>query len=245
MTHPRLTAVFCCLLSLLALGAKGVPTTDEIRQMLDDKQYKRVLREVARAMALKGDDAIGYDRGKLLLIRADAQLAMRQELSAAKSYREAADAATNADDRSTARAAALLIARGDHLVYRPRTGERIGRDMDIVTERTPAFAALLADELSSLEPRVSAAKEKKSIAEVLETVKAIEPVADVEFVATGGRTRTDELRGSFVTRMETLLDEALVELDRQADAIEANAMGLIALPKAAKAGQAPAKGLAF
>ena len=59
----RLCTIPLALLCLLFIGAKGVPTTDEIRQMLADKQYRRVLREVARAQALKGDDAAGYDRG--------------------------------------------------------------------------------------------------------------------------------------------------------------------------------------
>src|SRR5688572_19628242 len=59
MTPRRATFVLLALLGLLC-AARGVPTTDQIRGMLADKQYKRVLREVARAMALKGDDAAAY-----------------------------------------------------------------------------------------------------------------------------------------------------------------------------------------
>jgi len=56
-------------LCLLHVGAKGVPTTDDIRQMLADKQYRRVLREVARVSALKGEDAAAYDKVQPLLQR--------------------------------------------------------------------------------------------------------------------------------------------------------------------------------
>jgi hypothetical protein len=236
MTHRRSTLVLLALLSLL-LAARGVPTTEEIRQMLADKQHKRVLREVARALHLKGDDAAAYDRGELLLLRAEAQLGMRIEPAAARSFKEAAEAATRDEHRATGRAMALLIARSELLVYRPRTGEGAGRDIDIVADRKAALEALLADELALLEPRVARAKEKKKIADVLETAKAVEPVAELEFAATGGRKRTDELRGGIVTQVEALLDEALIDLDRKADAIEAGATALVVVPQSVAPGK--------
>lgn len=230
--------VMCPLLA----AAREVATTAEIRQMVTDKQFKRVLREVARAMQLKGDDAAPYDRGELLLLRADAQLGMRIEPSAAKSFRDAAEApATSPDVRDTGRAMSLLMSRSERLVYTTRSGDAPGREIDIVNDRKAALEALLADELAAYEPKIRAAKEKKSIAEVLETVKGVEPIAAVERAATGSTRRTDELRSGFVGQVETLLDDALVELDRRADDVETRARALIAVPQEIRAGQAPPK----
>ena len=240
MSHQnRLTAVLLLpLLCLSLVAAREIPSTEAMRQMVTDKQFKRALREIARAMQLKGDEAVGYDRGQLLLIRADAQLGMRIEPQAAKSFRDAADAATQDDDRATARAMSLLMSRCEQLVFTPRTGDAAGRPIDVVTDRRAALDALLADELATVEPRVRGAKEKKRIGDVLDAVKALEPVAYVERAATGGTKRTDEMKASFVGQVETLLDDALIELDRQADTIEQGALGLIAVPQsAARAGQ--------
>ena len=235
-------AVLLLLLCPLLVAAREVPTTAEIRQMVAEKQFKRVLREVARAMQLKGDDAVGYERGELLLLRADAQLGMRIEPAAAKSFRDAAEVVTSsADVRDTGRAMALLMSRSERLVYTPRTGDAVGREIDIVADRKAALAALLADEMAAFEPKVRAAKESKSIAAVLETVKAVEPVAALERAATGSTVRTDEYRNGFDAQVEALLDEALLQLDRNADAVEARARALVAAPQEIKPGQPPPK----
>lgn len=208
--------------------------------MVAQKQYRRVLREIGRAMHLKGEEAVAYDRGELLLIRADTQLAMRIEPAAVKSYRDAAEAATNEEHRAMARAMALLVLRSERLAYAPRTGEAAGRPpIDIVADRAAALDALLADEMAIVEPKVRAAKESKQIADVLETVRVVEPVAFIERAATGATARTDAFMKEFVERIETLLDDALVALDRKASDIEAHALGLIAVPQEIRPGQPP------
>ncbi len=241
MRHPRqsITVVLLPLLCLFLVAAREIPSVEQMRGMVTDKQFKRVLREVARAMQLKGDEATAYDRGQLLLIRADAQLGMRIEPQAAKSFRDAAEAATRADDRATARAMSLLMSKSERLIYKPHTGEPGGREIDIGADRQAALDALLADEMAAVEPRVRSTKEKKEIAALLEMAAALEPVAAVERAATGTTTRTDEIKGGLITAMETLLDDALIELDRKAVAIELNALGLIAVPQAAQPGQPP------
>ena len=242
MKHRRSIPTVLVLLAMCPVLAAGreVPTTPEIRQMVTEKQFKRVLREVARAMQLKGNDAAAYDRGELLLLRADAQLGMRIEPAAAKSFRDAAEAAPSAVDvRDTGRAMSLLMSRSERLVYTTRTGDAPGREIDIVNDRKSALEALLADELAAYEPKIRAAKEKKSIAEVLETVKGVEPIAAIERAATGSTRRTDEFRMGFVGQVETLLDDALVQLDGRADDIETRARALIALPQEIRAGQPP------
>ena len=242
--RPQTFALLLMPLLCLALVAAGreVPTTVELRQMVADKQFKRVLREVARAMQLKGDDAAAYDRGELLLIRADAQLGMRIEPAAAKAFRDAAEATAGSTDvRDTARAMSLLMSRSERLAYTPRTGDATGRPIDIVTDRKTALESLLADELAAYEPKVRAAKESKNIAAVLETVKGVEPVAGLERAVTGSTARTDEYRKGFVAQVETLLDDALVALDRSADDVEQRARALVAVPQEIKPGQPPPK----
>jgi hypothetical protein len=224
-------------LCLLHVGAKGVPTTDEIRQMLADKQYRRVLREVARVSALKGEDAAAYDKGQLLLLRGEAQLGLRIQPGAAKSFRDAADTATRDEDRATARALAMLLSKSEDLVYTPKTGEATGRGIDIIADRKAALAALLADEFAAVEPKAQDAQGAKSIADVLEAAKAAAPVGQLELAVTGSRKRVDEMMNGFATQIATLLDQTLLDLDRQADNIEQSAQTMMAIPPEALGGR--------
>jgi hypothetical protein len=217
----------------LVVGAKGVPTTSEMRQMIDDKQYKRAMREIARAMAIKGDAAASYDRGELLLLRAEAQLGLRIEPAAAKSFRDAADVATTDEDRATARAMSLLMSKSNDLAYTPRTGDATDRTIDIVADRKSALAALLADETAALEPKARDAKDNKNIADVLEAAKAVTPVGDLEFAVTGSRKHAGELMSGFADQIGRLLDDTLIDLDHQADKIEESALAMVVIPPAA------------
>jgi hypothetical protein len=236
----RLRTIPLALLCLLLVGAKGVPTTDEIRQMLDEKQYRRVLREVARAQALKGDDAAAYDKGQLLVLRGEAQLGLRVQPAAAKSFRDAAETASRDEDRATARALAMLLAKSEDLVYTPRTGGASGasdRGIDILADRKAALAALLADELAAIEPKAQDAKGAKSIADVLAAAKAAAPVGELELAVTGSRKRVDEMMNGFASQVAALLDQALIDLDRQADNIEQAALTMMAIPPEALGGR--------
>ena len=242
MDYRRIIRAVLSIGCLLLVGATGVPTTPQIRQMLADKQYKRVLREVARAMSLRGDDAVGYDRGELTLIRADAQLAMRIEPAAAKAYRDAAEAATRDEGRATARARAVLMSKSEHLEYTPVTGKGVGRAIDIVNDRKPALEALLADELATLGPTTRSSRDKSTtIPDVLDAAKALEPIGDLERVVTGSRKRVDAMMTAYADQVGTLLEAALVDLDRQADAIENTALTLVVLPPAALGGKVDPK----
>ncbi|MGB7156771.1 MAG: hypothetical protein WBD40_01815 [Tepidisphaeraceae bacterium] len=221
------------LLLLLALvGAKEVPSAPELRQMLMQKQYKSVLREVARAMAIKGDEAANYDRGELLLIRGEAQLGLRIEPGAAKSFRESAEAAMDDDTRAQAQAMGLLLEKSEHLLYTPRTGEAMGREIHIVTDRKGAIDALLADELLAAAARIAAARTMKEIAPVMDVTRAVDQVAAVERAATGTSTKAGEFRKELASRIETLLDDALLAMEVRADKIESAALGLVVIPQA-------------
>jgi hypothetical protein len=233
----RLRTIPLALLCVLLVGAKGVPTTDEIRQMLDEKQYRRVLREVARAQALKGDDAAVYDKGQLLLLRGEAQLGLRVQPAAAKSFRDAAETASRDEDRATARALAMLLAKSEDLLYTPKTGDATDRGIDILADRKAALAALLADELATVEPKAQDAKGAKSIADVLAAAKAAAPVGELELAVTGSRKRVDEMMNGFSSQVAALLDQTLIDLDRQADNIEQTALTMMAIPPEALGGR--------
>jgi len=231
------------LLSLLllpaVLGAKELPTTAELRTMLDAKQYKAVMREVARAMSVKGNDgAIAYDRGELLLIRGEAQLGLRAEPGAAKSFREAVEAAENESTRRSAQTLGLLLDRAEGLTYTAKTGPAAARrEIDIVADRNAALAALLTDETAAAESRVASTKSADRIAEVLEVAKSLEPLAALEETVGGATNRTGEFRTELASRVDGLLDKALGDMDRRADKVEETARSLIAIPQEVPPGQ--------
>src|SRR5687767_4551106 len=211
----RIRQLFTLPLLLAFLGARELPTTADLRTMLEGKQYKLVMREVARAMSVKRNDAaIAYDRGELLLIRGEAQLGLRAEPGAAKSFRDAVEAAGSEPVRQAARSLGLLLDRADGLTYTPKTGDAAARrGIDIVADRKAALAALLADELAAAQSRVaSATKSAERVADVLEVAKSLEPLAALEQTTAGASPRTDELRTELASRVDGLLDKALGDM---------------------------------
>jgi hypothetical protein len=96
---------------------------------------------------------------------------------------------------------------------------------------------LLADEFAAVEPKAQDAQGAKSIADVLEAAKAAAPVGQLELAVTGSRKRVDEMMNGFATQIGTLLDQTLLDLDRQADSIEQSAQTMMAIPPEALGGR--------
>ena len=66
-----------------------LPTTQQIQQMLDSKQYPEVLKESQRILTLKGAAAKDVDKFDVLMLRGEAQLQLKQQGPAVESYTKA------------------------------------------------------------------------------------------------------------------------------------------------------------
>jgi hypothetical protein len=137
----------------------------------------------------------------------------------------------------------MLLAKSEDLVYTPKTGDATGasgaadRGIDILADRKAALAALLADEFAAVESRAADAKGTKSIADVLAGAKAAATVGELELAVNGSRKRVDEMMNGFASQVAALLDQALIDLDRQADDIERGALVMMAIPPEALGGR--------
>src|SRR5947207_2354312 len=114
------------MLGFLAASASAAPTTpatkpagpstrpasmQEIKSSYDTGDYRAVIRDVARGLALKGKAADEYDRHDLLLLRGESLLRLKETPAAATAFEQAAKEAANEKDRNDALAMSVLLGR--------------------------------------------------------------------------------------------------------------------------------------
>jgi hypothetical protein len=97
-----------------------IPTADEVRQMYNDGKYHPCLQLISKLLYLKGDVARNVDKPKLLLLRGDCLVKLKDPRTALKAYQQAEKEAT-LDPRTAllARASALILQNCRGLTYMP------------------------------------------------------------------------------------------------------------------------------
>src|SRR5688572_14182323 len=122
------------------------PTTDQIYASLEDADYQKVLKQVAAALAVKGDLAEAYDRRELFVLRGEAQLRLKNTAAAAASFDEAARHTVLEEKAGVHRATAELIRRSKKGVYAPpaKVGQAAPKPLDVAdpAARRQAFVAM-------------------------------------------------------------------------------------------------------
>src|SRR5688572_2221999 len=86
---------FAVIPAARAADERGLPPMEELETMLEEKKYQPVLQTISRVLALKGEAARAYDRGKVLLLKGEAHLQMRQGPTAVGAFNDAAEVATD------------------------------------------------------------------------------------------------------------------------------------------------------
>jgi hypothetical protein len=202
-------------------------TLRDLEQLLTDGQYRAVIEKADARLAERSPGhatgPIGYEQARLLLLKGEALLQLRQQAKAAEAFDRASKTLVT-DLRHEATAAALLIERSRNFGYAPRTrnaGATTADPIDVLTNRKRAMAALYRDELADVAPQVTAARPPRTLPQVFQVLKTTEPLRAVEHVATGGTTESAALLEPVAEQARRLMTDAMAGMEPQiADARE-------------------------
>jgi hypothetical protein len=138
--------------------------------------------------------------------------------------------------RSIARANEILVKRSRQTGYQPKAGagtaaagagagNKPPAPMPIIEEgdRKAAFAALLADELTTVAPKVRAAKNATNLAAIAEPARALGDLRAIEVAATGAAEQTRQIGADLGERAHQLISDALKQMSNRTEAIWAQA----------------------
>ena len=225
------------LSSLLSIPTQAQPATpEEIKLLITDANYKDALQKIASSLSLRGDAGSKVDRYQLYMLKAECHLRMKVPTMAAEAYTLAAKEA--ADDKSQNFAAAheLLMRRQRGLAYsataRPKGQPPAPIDIIDVDSRKKAFAALHADEIAALQPKLAVARKSTGLAPLFELFKqvprleAIESAANApagSFALTPVSTdapQTSQLLAELAEQSRKLIDTSLRDTAKRVAAID-------------------------
>jgi hypothetical protein len=221
-----------CLLPSLAIAApadeRGLPPMEQLGEMLEQKQYQPLLQTIARVLALRGEAAKAYDRGKVLLLKGEAHLRMKAGGPAVAAFNEAAEEATDPTDVAVGRATALLIKRSDQFKYKPQTGglAKVAAH-DILADRKAAFEALRDDELAEVTPKVRYARGAKTLPAIIGVVKSTQHLRALEMVTTGEAAETRKLLDGLADHAAKLLNDEIFKMETRLATMEKEANEII------------------
>ena len=224
---PKQISIFSAALFLLlcSIGhAEPADSPDQLRQMYTDGKYKELIPRISKALAVKGPDAAQYDKHDLLLLKGEASLRTHSKSGAIDAFKQAAAAATEANDIAIATATAELIKQANAaLKYQPKT--KTGKDdksppIDIVEtdSRKLAFVALQADIEAVLKPKLDTALKSTKLSDVATESKdsSLAALGPVEIAATGSATDSKQMLGDLGHHAYAMMDGTLDKLIERA-----------------------------
>ena len=103
-----------------APAGNAPPTTQQLQQFLDAKQYPDVLKQSQRALSLKGPAAKDVDRYDTLLIRAEAQLQLKQQARRLIRINDAVKATDDPTKQGLPKAMMTLLKKSVGFQYTPK-----------------------------------------------------------------------------------------------------------------------------
>lgn len=198
-------------------------TPDSLQKLYTDGNYKDLVPRINKVLELKGSDAAKFKKYDLLVMKGDASLHLHSKGQAMDAFRSAISATTKTDEMATATATAELIRRASGtLTYTRKT--KTDKDdkplpIDIVEpdSRKLAFAALETDLLAIEKPKMDAAMKSTSLEQIAAaaTDKDLAMLKAVEIASTGKPDDTQQMLGDLGTRVTTVLDANLEQLDQR------------------------------
>jgi hypothetical protein len=253
LAMPLLLVLALSLAELRAqpAGAPGrvpPPTTQQLQSMIDAKQYPEVLQQSQRILALKGAAAKDVDKYDVYMLRAEAQLQLKQQGPAAQSYTLAAKATTDPTKAGVPKAMVTLLQKSRGFMYTPKPTNdptKTIAPLNILDEkeRKTALASLFEDEWKPTQVKIDALKKQgnTSLTPIIEAASLAGEMRGLEMAATGTDTQTSsalsDLTDSAAKLMTDYLDresKKVDDIDRAANlpqsnnANETNRMGLTA-----------------
>jgi hypothetical protein len=202
----------------------------ELQAAFDAGDYRGVLRDVGRALPVKGKAAEAYDHYDLLMLRAESFLRLKESAAAAAAFEQAVKESTNDKQRAEAIAMQILTTRSGRLAQytpqKPAPGQK--KDpIDIIDadHRKAALAALYNDEATALAADIKAAKAAPSLPPIAQALRAmnLRKIRMLEMVATGADKESQQTMNDLRAHAQDLMSRALEREAKRTDEIGASA----------------------
>jgi hypothetical protein len=206
------------------------PTTQQLQQMLDAKQYQDVIKGSQRVLSLKGAAAKDVDKYDTLMIRAEAQLQMKMQGPALESYREAMKATTDAEKQGLTKAMITLLGKSRAFAYTPKPSKdptHPSTPLNILdpTERKTALKALFDDEWKPNQAKIDALKKQgnTSLTPIIQAAGIAGEMRGLEIAATGSDAETSTALSDLTDNAAKLMTDYLDRESKRVDDIDTRA----------------------
>jgi len=218
--------------SLCATARAEAPTTQQIQDDYDSKQYQNVIRDVAQAMPLTADPSKGYDKATLLALKAESHLQLKQYAPAADAYNSAAKDSSDPQMATIYKALSLLIHKSPGGSYQPRqpttrpvdaNGKPTPINIIDMNQRGEAMNALLADETKVVSAKIEPLTKQNTLPPLMEGIKQIGDLRAIEMAATGKDEASKQLVGSLADHAAELMSNAIKTMSANVDEIQKHA----------------------
>ena len=210
-----------------ARALEPAPTTDAIYASFEDADYPKVLRQIAAALATKGDAAEAYDRHELLVLRGETQLRMKNFAAAAAAFDEAAKETKLEEKAAVARATAELLRRSKKGAYTPpaKQGMPESKPLDVTdpAARRQAFAAMFDESRPRVEAAARSAWQSEKVPAMLDAFALLRDLRALEIAATGESPESAATARDLGGRFRTLFERAVLRMGKTVTALETSA----------------------
>jgi hypothetical protein len=215
--------LFVGLAPAMAQSPKDEPlaTQQEVRDLYAAGEYQKVLQKLSRLLALKGRAAEPYDQHELWRIKGETHLRQKGAgTSAAQAFGEAAKIAPDGLAAAVNIATELLIKRSTGaLNYTPKQKDPKDKTRSLPPinildpeGRKQGIAALYADELAILEPRVKAAIGARTLSPMIDLLPSVRTVRWLEMASTGVDTNTQQLVAGLGDQARRMMETSIKEM---------------------------------
>jgi hypothetical protein len=199
-----------------------IPTTEQLRELYDVGQYHLCLQEISKLLFLKGEIATHVDRPKLLLLRGDCLVKLKDSRTAMKAFKDAEAAATL--DPATwllARAGTVILQNCRGLTYMPPAVDPI----DVTTDNgwKQAAAAIFNATWQSSQSSLAAAQSAQDMSAIYPVVPTITNLVALNRVTGADPSQLIPTVRSIGQRAREVIRQFLAQQDQITSSVQQNA----------------------
>ena len=205
-------------------------TPEQLQSLYESKQYGEALRQITRALALKGTAAKPYDRHALLRLKAECYLRTGENAKAADAFATAATAAPDPRAAAEDRVCEVLAKRSKGTTFQPaapaapaaKSGAKSLAtpapkppppiDISDPADRGAAFAAVLEQTRAAAESRLQSLANPRTLDDLYQVLKATHEWRMAELAVKGemadAKAAADRFADGAIAMMRKQLSEA-------------------------------------
>ncbi len=230
LTLPRTAAALMVVGICAAVVTAAPPASfDDVKSLYETGDYKGAVAGASRLIGnLHAPAPAGVDRAGLCEIKGECHLHLKQYNEAADAFAAAAHAAEDPAKASVDRATELLIRRSRAGFYKPVQPAPGGAkpspiDLNDLSARKAAFAALFADEWAAAAGKVKGFDAARALPALLVAADTIGSLRDLEMTATDADAVTKPAMAVIAGHAKEPFSIEMRKLDRRAADIKAAA----------------------